>query len=90
MWKRCASQFARKRSLYARNLVLYVLRLLTKRSSRAIWADTLDGIADALDVPYEPVRDNRKIRREEAVVIDQKNIWKVFCNVATDELRNDL
>lgn len=52
MRKVCTSQFTRKRSLYTRDLILYVLRLLTERSSSAIWANTLNGITDTFYVAY--------------------------------------
>lgn len=50
MRKGCTSQLTRKRSLYTRDLVLYILRLLTERSSSAIWADTLNRITDTFYV----------------------------------------
>ena len=89
MWKRRASKLASECSLHSGNLILYILRLLTKRASGAIWADTLDGVADAFHVADESIRDNWEIGREKAVVIDQKHVRIILRNVATDELRYD-
>ena len=90
MGKGSASQFARKSSLHAGNLVLYILCLLTERSLGAFWANTFDGITNHFDVVYEPIRNDGKIRRKKAIVIDQKDIGEVLCNIAANVLRDDL
>ena len=90
MWKSRTSELASKCSLHARNFVLYVLSLLTERPSGAMWTNTFDSVSDNLDVACYTIGNNGKIRREEAVVINQKNVGEVLCNVAAYKLRDDL
>ena len=90
MWKSRTSKFTRECSLHTRDLILYNSSLLTKCLRRAIGTDVLDGVTDTPHITHESIGNNRKVRWEKTVVIDQENIGEILCSVATNELRDDL
>jgi hypothetical protein len=84
------SNLACERSLQSTDLVFQVLSLLAQGAFGRFRAYRFDCIANALDFAFQLITYDRKVRRECAVVVNEENVSKSFCGVATNVLRDNL
>lgn len=80
----------RERSLEFRDLVLHILGPLAPIPHTPVGADALDHISITLGFVHQPVPYNRKVGRDQTIVVDQQNILERLGGVAPDELGDDL
>jgi hypothetical protein len=84
------SDLACERSLQSTDLVFQVLSLLAQSAFRRSWAYRFDCVADAHDFAFQLITYDRKVWWECAVVVNEENVSKSFCGVATNVLRDNL
>ena len=77
-------------ALNTAQLVFEILRLLAVISLGAVGADTLDGIAETHNVALQPLSNDRKVRWQGAVIVNQQDILEAFGSITADELSDDL
>ncbi len=88
VWESGTADLAGEEALDTGKLVLEVLGLLAESATGAVGASRFDSVPNAFGTRIDAVRDDRKVGRKQAVVVDKDDIRKALGHAGANKLGN--